>query len=119
MDRWVGGVQWIFAEFECYTRQFWEVGRGPIGLVSSLRFTMLDYQPEESSTGPVSTDFHDLGFFRKRCHGCLTRYLSCFRPGRPKVGFSLFSVEIKKMRDEKLCRFVVVSPLEVPYLTFS
>ena len=65
--------------------------------------------------GPVSTVFHDFRPFRKRCHGFLARYLSCFRPSRPKTLFSTFSVETKKMRDEKLCRFVVVSPREVHF----
>ena len=69
--------------------------------------------------GPVSTDFHDFRLFQKRFLVCLTRYLSGFRPGRPEVDFLIFSVGTKKMRGHKLCRFVVVSPREVPSLTFT
>ena len=102
-------------DFE-FSGVLWGVGRCPIGFVAPRRFKTLDSQPGKCNMGPVSIDFHDFRLFRKRCHGFSTRYLSCFRPGRPNVGFSSFSVEIKKMRDEKLCRFVVVSPREVHFL---
>ena len=95
------------------------VGSGPIGFAAPLGFKMLDSHPEKSNMGPVSTDFHDFGHFRKRCRGFLTWYLSCFGPGAPKTGFSSFLTRTKKMCDEKLCRFVVVSPREVPSLTTS
>ena len=42
-----------------------------------------------------------------------------FGPGALKFVFSMFSVGTKKMRDEKSCRFVVVSPREVPSFGFS
>ena len=96
-----------------------DVGMGPIGLVAPLRFKTFDSQPVKSNMGPVPIDFHDFRLFQKSCHGFLTRYLSCFRPSRPKVGFSSFLVVTKKNRDEKLRRFVVVSPREVPSLPFS
>ena len=95
------------------------VGRVPIGLVAGLRFKWLDSQPDSSNVGPVSIDFHDVRLFRKSCHGFLARYLSYFRPNRLQNGFSIFSVGTKKMRNEKLRRFVVVSRREVPSLTFS
>ena len=91
---------------------------GPMALVAALRFKMPDSQPDSSNMGPVSIDVREFFDFQKSCHGFLTRYLSCFRPNRPKVGFSSFLVRTKKMRDEKLCRFVVVSPREVPSLPF-
>ena len=95
----------------------WGVRSGPIGFVAPWRFKTLDSQPGKCNMGPVSTDFHDFRLFGKRCHGFSTRYLSCFRPGRPTVRFSSFSVETKKMHDEKICRFVVVSPREAHFLT--
>ena len=58
------------------------VGRVPIGLVAPLRFKWLDSQPDSSNMGPVSTDFHEFCDFLKSWGGFLTRYLSCFRPGR-------------------------------------
>ena len=95
------------------------VGRVPIGLVAPLRFKWLDSQPDSSNMGPVPTDFHDFLTFQKSQDGFLTRYLSCFRAGASKFAFSRFSVETKKNRDEKLRRFVVVSPREVPSLAVS
>ena len=96
-----------------------EVGRVPIGLVTPLRFKWLDSQPEMSNMGPVPTDVHDFCDFLKSWGGFLTRYLSCFRPGCFTIQFFQFSVGIKQNRDEKLCRFVVVSPRGVPSLTVS
>ena len=93
--------------------------RGPIRFIAALSFKWLDSQPDSSNMGPVPIDFHDFRLFQKSCHGFLARYLSCFRPNRPKVGFSIFLARTKKMRDEKLCRFVVVSPREVPSLPVS
>ena len=92
---------------------------GSIGLGAPLRFKTLDSQPDSPNMGPVPTDCHDFRLFQKSCHGFLARYLSCFRPNRPKVGFSSFLVGTKKMGDEKLRRFVVVSPREVPSLPVS
>ena len=93
--------------------------RGPIGFIAPLSFKWLDSQPEKSNMGPVPTDFHDFLTFQKSQDGFLTRYLSCFRAGASKFAFSRFSVETKKNRDEKLRRFVVVSPREVPSLAIS
>ena len=95
------------------------VRRGPIGFVSPWRFKSLDSQPEKSNMGAVSIDFHDSRNFQKSGDDALARHLSCFRPGAPKKRFSSFSVGTEKMRDEKLRRFVVISPREVPSLTFS
>ena len=93
--------------------------RGPIGFIAPLSFKWLDSQPDSSNMGPVPTDFHDFLTFQKSQDGFLTRYLSCFRAGASKFAFSRFSVETKKNRDEKLRRFVVVSPREVPSLAIS
>ena len=95
------------------------VRRGPIGLVAALRFKILDSQPEKSNMGPVWTDFHNFEHFQKSCRGFPARYLPCFRPGAPKTILSSFLMGTKKMRGEKLCRFVVVSHREVPSLTIS
>ena len=95
------------------------VGRGPFVLVAPLRFKMLDSQPGKSNMGPVLVDFRDFKIFRKSGDVSLARYLLCFRPGAPKYRFSSFSVGTKKMHGEKLCRFVVVSPREVPSLPVS
>ena len=110
------GTFWSILNFIC---QFWESGRGPIGYAAPSRFKILDSQPEKSNMGPVWTDFHDFEHFQKSCRGFPARYLPCFRPGAPKTRFSSFLTGIKKMRDEKLCRFVVVSPREVPSLPVS
>ena len=101
---------WPILNFIC---QFSGSGGGPLDL-APLRLKILDSQPEKSNMGPVPTDFHDFLTFQKSQDGFLTRYLSCFRAGTSKFAFSRFSVETKKNRDEKLCRFVVVSPREVP-----
>ena len=93
--------------------------RGSVGFVSPWRFKSIDSQPEKSNMGPVSIDVHDSRIFQKSGDDSLARYLSCFRPGAPKKRFSSFSVGTEKMRDEKLRRFVVVSPREVPSLTVS
>ena len=95
------------------------VPSGPIGFAAPLGFKMLDSQPDSSNMGPVWTDFHEFRQFQKSGHGFPACYLSCFRPNRPKVGFSSFVVETKKMRDEKLRRIVAVSPREVPSLLVS
>ena len=122
-----GQIQWTFGpvgsigfltDFEFYMTVL-GVGRGPIGFVPPLRLKTLDSQPDSSNTGPVPTDFHDLCDFRKSCHGFLTWYLPCFGPGASRFAFSQFSVGTKKMRDEQLCRFVVVSPREVLSLPVS
>ena len=95
------------------------VGRRSIGFIAPLSFKWLDSQLDSSNMGPVPTEFNDFRLSQKSCHGFLARYLSCFRPNRPKVGFSSFLARTKKNRDEKLCRFVVVSPREVPSLPVS
>ena len=95
------------------------VPSGPIGFIAPWRFKILDSQPDSSIMGPVQTDFHDFEHFQKSCRGFPARYLLCFRPGAPKTRFSSFLIGTKKMRGEKLCRFVVVSPREVPSLQYS
>ena len=115
LTRW---VLWIFDRFWILYGSL-GVGRVPIGFVAPWRFKWLDSQPDSSNMGPVSIDFHDFWDFPKSCHVFLDRYLSCFRPGRPRSGFLTFSVGIEKLRGEKLRRFVVVSPREVPSLPFS
>ena len=115
---WPGGVYSILFDFEL-SMLVLGVGRGPIGFVAPWRFKTLDSQSQKSNMGPVLVDFHDFRIFRKSGEVSLARYLSCFRPGAPKHRFSSFSVGTKKMHGEKLCRFVVVSPREVPYSTFS
>ena len=110
---------WIFlVDFEFYLAVL-GLPSGPIGFVAPLGFKILDSQPEKSNMGPVPTDFHDFLIFQKSQDGFLTWYLSCFRAGASKFAFSGFSVEIKKNRDEKLRRFVVVSSREVPSLAVS
>ena len=108
----------FLVDFEFYTAVL-GFRRGPIGFIAPLSFKWLDSQPVKSNMGPVPIDFHDFRLSQKSCHGFLARYLSCFRPSRPKVGFFRFLVGTKKNRDEKLRRFVVVSPREVPYLSVS
>ena len=108
----------FLADFEFYMAVL-GFRRGPIGFIAPLSFKWLDSQPEKSNMGPVPTDFHDFLTFQKSQDGFLTRYLSCFRAGASKFAFSRFPVRTKKNRDEKLCRFVVVSPREVPSLPVS
>ena len=64
----------FFFNFEFYMAVL-GVGRGPIGLVATLRFKTLDSQPDSSNMGPVSIDFHDFGHFQKSCHVFMARYL--------------------------------------------
>ena len=118
VDTLAGGVHWTFGGFEFYVA-VWGVRSGPAGLLAALRFKTLDYQPDSSNMGPVWTDVHECCDFQKRSHGFLAWYLSCSRPGCFQIHISGFSVGTKKMRDEKLCRFVVVSPREVPSLPVS
>ena len=113
-----GGVLWIFGRFEFYMAVL-GFRRGPIEFIAPLSFKWLDSQPKKTNMGPAPTDFHDFLTFQKSQDGFLTRYLSCFRPNRPKVSFSRVLVGNEKMRDEKLRRFVVVSPREVPSLLVS
>ena len=108
----------FLADFEFYMAVL-GFRRGPIGFIAPLSFKWLDSQPDSSNMGPVPTDVHDFLTFQKSQDGFLTRYLLCFRAGASKFAFSRFSVETKKNRDEKLCRFVVVSPREVPSLPVS
>ena len=105
----------VLVVFEIYMAVF-GVWRGPRGFVTPLRFKWFDSQPDSSNMGPVPIDFYDFPTFQKSQDGFLTRYLSCFRAGASKFAFSRFSVGTKKNRDEKLRRFVVVSPREVPSL---
>ena len=113
-----GGFSWILVDFKSFLVVL-EVPSGAISLVAPLRFKTLDSQPEKSNLGPVPTDFHDFLTFQKSQDGFLTRYLSCFRARASQFAFSRFSVETRKNRDEKLRRFVVVSPREVPSLAVS
>ena len=108
----------LLADFEFYMTVL-GVPSGPIGFVAALAFKILDSQPDSPNMGPVSNDFHDFQSFQKSRRGFLARYLPCFRSGAPKKGFSSFLTGTKEMHDEKLCRFVVVSPREVHYLTIS
>ena len=94
----MGSVGFLL-DFKCYMAVL-GVGRGPIGLVALLRFKILDSQPASSNMSPVPADFHDFGLFQKSYHGSLARYLSCFRPARPQIGFFSFSVGTEKMRHE-------------------
>ena len=105
-------------DFEFYTVLL-GVRSGPIGFAAPLELKMLDSQPDSSNMAPVSIDVHEFRQYQKSCHGFLACYLSCFRPSRPKFGLFSFLVRAKKMRDEKLRRFVVVSPREVPSLPVS
>ena len=113
----VGSVGFL-ADFVFYMAVL-GVPSGPIGLVAPLRFKTLDSQPEKSNMGPFWIDFHDFREFENNCYGFLSRYLPHFRSVGLEFRFSSFSVGTKKICDEKLCRFVVVSPREVPYSTFS
>ena len=113
MYSWIGWVLDFLVDFEFYMAVL-GVASGPIGFEAPLGFKILDSQPDSSNMGPVPSDFHDFLIFQKSQDGFLTRYLSCFRSGASKFAFSRFSVETKKNRDEKLRRFVVVSPREVP-----
>ena len=105
-------------DFEFYMAVL-EVGSGPIGLVAPRRFKILDSQPGKSNMGPVPIDVHDFRLFQKSCHGFLALYLPRFRSDRLKTEYLSFSAGTKKMRGEKLHRFVVVSPREVPSLRVS
>ena len=113
----VGSIGFL-VDFEFYMA-VWGSRRCPMEFLAHWRFKWLDSQPVESEMGPIPINFHEFRLFQKSCHGFLAHYLSCFRANRPEVGFSSFWVGTKKMRDEKLHRFVVVSPREVPSLTFS
>ena len=93
--------------------------RGPIGLVAALRFKILDSQPDSSNMGTVWIDVHVFHDFRKGPMASWHGIYRVFSPGASKFAYVRFSVGIKKMRGEKLCRFVVVSPREVPYSIFS
>ena len=106
------------ADFE-FCMAVLRVPSGPIGFVAALGFKILDSQPEKSNMGPVQTDINDFEHFQKSSRGFLALYQSCFRYAAPRIGFSSFLTGTKKMRDEKLRRFVVVSPPEVPSLSFS
>ena len=49
--------------------------------------------------GPVQTDVHDFYDFQKSCGGFLTRYLSCFRPGRFRI--RIFGVFGRNQKDAR------------------
>ena len=93
-----GQIQWtvgsvgsigFLADFEFYMAVL-GVPSGPTGLVAPLGFKILDSQPEKSNMGPIPIDVHDFLLFQKSRHGFPARYLSCFRPNRPKVGFFMW-----------------------------
>ena len=113
-----GGVHGIFAQFWILYGSL-GVPSGPIRLVAALRFKILDSQPDSSNMGPVSIDFHEIWDFLKSWGGFLTCIYRVFGPGASQFTFSRFPVGTKKNRDEKLRRFVVVSPRGVPSLTVS
>ena len=94
-------------------------GRGSIGLIAPLTFKWLDSQPEWSNMSLIWIDFHDFYDFQKSCGGFRHCIYRVFGPGASESAFSIISVGSKKMRDEKLCRFVVVSAREVPSLPVS
>ena len=75
---------------------FWGVRRAPIGFAAPLGFKWLDSQPEKSNMDPFSIDFHNCRVFENSCHGCLTRYLSYFRPVGPNFEFRAFRSEPKR-----------------------
>ena len=108
----------VLVDFE-FSMAILGVGRVLIGLVAPWRFKWLDSQPDSSNMGPVSTDFHEFCDFLKSWGGFLTGMYRVFGPGASEFTFSRFSVGTKKNRDEKLRRFVVVSPRGVPSLTVS
>ena len=80
---------------------------------------MLASQPEKSNMGPVQADFHDFVIFEKVIMDLWPGICCVFGLVPSQDRFSRLWAGTKKMRDEKLCRFVVVSAREVPSLSFS
>ena len=104
------GIFWSILNFIWH---FWGSGGVPLAsqhlgdskslILSPIRWIWVQFRP-------IFMKF-DMSFW----HG-----IYCvFGPGASKSAISMFSVGIKKMRDKKLCRFVVVSPREVPSLPIS
>ena len=113
----VGSIGFL-SDFEFYMAVL-GVGMGPIGLVAALSFKMLDSQPDSLNMGPVWFDVHDFCIFSKSPMAFWHGIYRVFGPGASEFTCSSCRIENKKNRDEKLCRFVVVSPREVPYSTVS
>ena len=94
-------------------------GSDPIGLVAPWRFKTHDSQLEKSNSNPVPFNVHICCDFQMSCQVFLTQNDRVFGPSASKFTFAMCSVGTQQLRDEKLRRFMVVSPREVPYLTFS
>ena len=119
MYTFTGGSIGFLPDFEFYVVVL-GLRRGLIiRFLAPWRFKILDSQPGKSNMGSVPTHFHDFRHSHKSCRGIVARYLSCFGTCRRKIVFLSFPVGTKKNHDEKLCRFVVVSPREVPSLPVS
>ena len=73
-----------------------------------MRFIWTDSQPGKWHMGSFSIIFHNLGIVPTSSGGRLAWYLQYFRPGRPNFVNISFLSRSKKMRAEKLYRFVVV-----------
>ena len=61
----------------------------------------------------------DFAIFEKVAMASWHDIYRVFGPGASEFAFPRFLVGTKKMRDEKLRRFVVISPREVPSFAFS
>ena len=116
-----GWVHWIFAGFFILYASFW--GReGSHWIGSTLKIQMAWFSARFVTYGSSMVQFRPIfiivDFFRKVVVASWHGIYRVFEPSPSKFTFSRFSVGTKQMRDEKLRRFVVVSPREVPYSTF-
>ena len=110
------GIFWSILNF---IWQFWGSGGVPLAsqhlgdskslILSPIRWIWVQFRPM----------FMKFVIFRKVDMASWHGIYHVFGPGASKSAIPMFSVGIKKMLDKKLCRFVVVSPREVPYSTFS
>ena len=108
----VSGFSDFLSDFDFFRPEL-RVRRGLIGFIVVLRFETPQSQPGKFNIGPVSTHVHDFGSFQGSGHDSGARYLSCFRPGQPKSENSSFPGRTEKLRAEKLCRMMVVSPRDL------
>ena len=109
------GIFWSILNF---IWQFWGSGGVPLAsqhlgdskslILSPIRWIWVQFRP-------ISMKYV---IFRKVDMASWHDFYRVFCPGASKSAISMFAVGTKKMRDEKLCRFVVVSPREVPYSSF-
>ena len=83
----------------------WE-GLQSIGACSEIHLD--GFSAREVAYGSFSNIFKDFATSPRSSGGRLAWYLSHFRPGRPNFINISFLGRSKKMRAEKLCRFVVV-----------